>query len=151
MNASSFLQEESNPFLDWTANLFMASRWQFVLLANSRSLYSVVMLGKGITNQKTFVEKAIKSLREYMESDGLKDFFNTYIYPYTTTVTFSKIDDKRILGSLNDLIFQAKCNMLDIGLPLSLVNQRLNKAPMSFLNWRNPREALIELSRQRIS
>jgi hypothetical protein len=41
---------DGNPFADWSANLFVADRTKYILLSNTRSFYSTVMYGKGITN-----------------------------------------------------------------------------------------------------
>lgn len=145
VNPAISLPTVVNPFLDWTAHLFMASRWQFIMITNSRCLYSIVMLGKGITNKDAFVKLALMSLRDYMELDGISSIYYSQIMPYADEITFSKTNDRRILGSMNDLIKQAKVYMLDLGLPLSLVNLRVNDTPMSLLNFRNPKEALFEL------
>ena len=37
------------PLADWSAHLFVAGRTQYLLLSNTRSLYSTVMYGKGVT------------------------------------------------------------------------------------------------------
>ena len=69
----------NNPILDWTANLFMASRWQYILLTNSRCLYSIVLPGKVISNEQAFVEMSTKALYEYMALDGCENIFNAHI------------------------------------------------------------------------
>ncbi len=137
-----------NLFLDWTANLFMASRWQIILLTNSRSLYSIVMPGKGLTNQKAFVERAIKSIREYMQLDGTLYLFETNFAPHADKIQFSKTNDRHVLGSMNDLINLAKVYLFELDLPLPLLTMRLNETPMSFLDHRNPKMALIALSKK---
>ncbi len=48
---SATLPPDSNPFADWSAHLFTAERRQYILVANTSSLYSVVMPGKGITSE----------------------------------------------------------------------------------------------------
>jgi len=53
-----------NPFADWSALVFIAGRTQYILLSNSKSLYSTVMFGKGITNTSHFIERAVSSNRE---------------------------------------------------------------------------------------
>ena len=40
-----------NPYADWSAHLFTADRTQYIILSNTKSLYSCVMFGKGITNR----------------------------------------------------------------------------------------------------
>ena len=48
------LPPHDNPILDWTVNLFMVSRWQCIILANSASFYSVVFPGKSVPNEQAF-------------------------------------------------------------------------------------------------
>jgi hypothetical protein len=38
---------DENPLADWSCHLFTADRTQFIILCNTPSLYSCVMLGKG--------------------------------------------------------------------------------------------------------
>ena len=142
------LPPHDNPFLDWTANLFMISRWQCIMLTNSCSLYSVVLAGKGITNEKSLVEQGLKALREYMAFDGTGYLFEPHAEPHVDSVTFCKTGDRRVLGSMNDLIHNAKVHLLEMRLPMPLVNMRLNEMPMSVLDFRNPKEALLALADQ---
>jgi hypothetical protein len=37
---------DKNPIADWSAHLFVADRTQYILLSNTKSLYSTVMFGK---------------------------------------------------------------------------------------------------------
>ena len=39
-----------NPYADWSAHLFLADRTQYVILSNTKSLYSIVMYGKALTD-----------------------------------------------------------------------------------------------------
>ena len=61
---------DENPFADWSAGLFLVGRSQYILLTNTRSLYSTVLPGKGVTDEKTFLERALGSIREFMDADG---------------------------------------------------------------------------------
>ena len=49
---------DDNPFADWSAHLFVADRTQYILVSNTKSLYSTVMFGKGITDDGHFIERA---------------------------------------------------------------------------------------------
>ena len=140
------LPPPENAFLDWTANSFMVSRWQFILLTHSRSLYSVVMAGKGIVSEETFVGRSLKGLSDSMALDGIGFLFDDYISPNTDPVTFCVTGDRRVLGSMNDMIFHARMHLLESGLPLALVNMRLNKMPMSMLELHFPKLALLSLA-----
>jgi hypothetical protein len=56
-----------NPLLDWSAHLFLADRTQYILLSNTKSLYSTILPGKGITTDRDFTERALNSIRKTME------------------------------------------------------------------------------------
>lgn len=138
----------ANPFLDWTAHLFMVSRWQCILLTNSQCLYSVVIAGKGVANEKAFLEQGVNALRDYMAIDGCESIFDTHLAHYPWPAMLCKAGDRRVLGSMNDLIYQAKGYLLEVGLPLPFVNMRLNETPMSMLDHRHPKTALLALEGQ---
>ena len=135
-------------YKNWTANLFMVSRWQCILLTNSRCLYSVVLLGKGVSNEKAFVETSTKTLYEYMVLDGCENIFNANIASHIGTATICKASDRRVLGSMNDFAYHTRVYLLEMGLPEPLVNVRLNDMPMSVLEFQNPKEVLLTLAGQ---
>ncbi len=140
------LPPHDNPLLDWTANLFMVSRWQCIILTNSASLYSVVFTGKGVPNEQAFVEQGMKTLRENLALDGIMDIFDTMIAPALDSVNFCKTSDRRVMGSMNELVFQAKVDFLHMGRPLQLVNHGLNRTLLSPLKGQYPIEAFVALA-----
>lgn len=137
-----------NPFLDWTANLFMVSRWQCILLTNSKSLYSVVLPGKGVPNEKALVEGGMKALRENMMLDGIVTIFDTEIAPFLQSISFCKAGDRSVLASMNQLVYQARCDLMEIGHPLPLVNHRLNRTIMLGLKHHYPVEEFAALAKR---
>lgn len=142
------LPPHEDPFLDWTAHLIMVSRWQCILFTNSRCFYSIVMAGKSVANEKAFVEKGLSALREYMALDGCANLFDAHIAPNTSSIRICKASDRCVLGSMNDLIYQVKGCLLEAGLPLQLVNVRLNETPLSMLKHHNPKLSLLALEGQ---
>ena len=64
------LDMDENPCADWSAHLFVAERTQYILVANTASLYTMVMYGWGITDESEFFKRAIEYLGEVMETDG---------------------------------------------------------------------------------
>ena len=69
---------DENPFADWSAHLFVAGRTQYILLSNTKSLYSTVMFGRGITDDRRFIERALGNIRDFMVDDGQE-----FVYPAT--------------------------------------------------------------------
>lgn len=142
------LPPNENFLLDWTANLFMVSRWQCVLLTNSNSLYSVVLPGKGITNESSFIKLSMRALCDNMELDGIKNIFDLRIAPALKSVKFCKAGDRSVLASMNQLVYQVKYDLLYIRHPLPLVNHRLNRIPMSRLKYHYAVDELTVLANQ---
>jgi hypothetical protein len=142
--------EIRNPLIDWSAHLFTAQRIQYIIMTNTVSLYSMVMYGRGITNDKQFIRGGLSYMREFMTIDGNKFIFEKYIEPQEKDIFFSKIVDRRVMGSMNDLIFQAKVNLVEARLPPFDVSFLLNETPMSYLGYGHPRDAFRELSIEEI-
>ena len=65
---------DENPFADWSAHLFSADRTQYIIICNTRSLYSAVMYAKGITNKNLFITRVLGGLR--VQSAGTKAAFH---------------------------------------------------------------------------
>jgi hypothetical protein len=54
---------DEDPLADWSAGLFLVGRLQYILLTNTKSLYSTVLPGKGVTDESVFIERAVSSIR----------------------------------------------------------------------------------------
>lgn len=79
---------DENPFADWSAGLFLVGRSQYLLLTNTKSLYSTVLPGKGVTDEKTFIERALSSIREFMDADGQEGVYERLVAPVSGSVRF---------------------------------------------------------------
>ena len=140
------LPPHDHPLLDWTANLFMVSRWQCIILTNSVSLYSVVFPGKGVPSGQALMEQGMKALDDCLTRDGILGLYVFDIAPATDSVNFCKAGEKSVLASMNQLVFQIKCDLLELGHPLPVVNRRLNRIPMSKLKYRFAFDELLALA-----
>ena len=97
-----------NPYADWSCHLFSADRTQYVIVTNTKSLYSCVTYGKGITNDSVFIERTLSSLREFMEDDGQAFIYQKFIASASGTVRFAKTLNRSVTGSMNELVNYAK-------------------------------------------
>ena len=95
---------DENPFADWSAHLFIVDRTHYILLTNTKSLYSTVMTGQGITNDSRFIERSLSSIREFMEQDGQSVIHDRCIAPDSGTVHFAKALNRSVTSSMNELI-----------------------------------------------
>ncbi len=42
---------DDNPYADWSGHVFTADRTQYIILCNTKALYSCVMYGRGIRDE----------------------------------------------------------------------------------------------------
>ena len=132
---------DENPFGDWSAHLFVADRTQYLILCNTKSLYSVIMCGKGINDDSHFIERALGSLRDFMQDDGQEFLYRRFIAPAGATVRFAKALDRSVMGSMNDLVVHAKMWLIERELSPYEVGFKLNQIPFSSLKYANPKES----------
>lgn len=142
---SKALPLDQDLYADWSAHLFTADRTRFILVTNTASLYSVVMYGKGITNDSILIQKILSLLGEFMTDDGFPFAFHRFVAPSSTSVLFSKALNRAVTGSMNELAYQAKGFLIEDELSPYDTSFRLNKIPMGQLKYAFPKEAFAEL------
>src|SRR5436309_15001061 len=98
----AILPLDENPVADWSAGLFLVGRSQYILVSNTKSLYSTVLPGKGVTDESAFIERALSSIREFMEADGQGAAYERFIAPASGSVRFAKSLNRSVTGSMND-------------------------------------------------
>lgn len=111
---------DENQYADWSANVFNVGQTQYIILCNTKSLYSCVMYGNGITNENTFIQRSLSLIREFMEDDGKESVYEQYIIPATGSVTFAKSLNRSVIGSMNELVMAADAVLSDDVAPLSV-------------------------------
>jgi hypothetical protein len=138
--------QDGNPYADWSAHLFTAQRVHYIILTNTVSLYSMIMYGRGMSNEKNFIKGVLTYIKQFMAADGNKSIFEKYIEPIAHEISFSKITNRRVMGSMNDLIFQAKVYLVECQHSPFHVSLHLNESPMSYLKYGRPKDAFKALS-----
>ena len=123
---------DENPYADWSCHLFTADRTQYIILMNTASLYSCVMYGRGITDDSTFIARALDTIRDFTADDGKQFIYRKFIAPSSGAVRFAKALNRSVTGSMNDHIHAAKF-MLEDDMAPSDIGYRLNETPMSAL------------------
>jgi len=136
-----FLLPAQNPFIDWTANLFTAQRAQYIIVTNTASLYSLIMYGRGITNDNELIRRTLSFMREFMTDDGCEFLYRRLIAPHTAGVSFSKASNRRVIGSMNELIYESRLYLVERRLSPFETSSRINETPMSYLDYNIPKEA----------
>ncbi|ABC76924.1 DUF6933 domain-containing protein [Syntrophus aciditrophicus] len=137
--------KEKNALIYWSANLFKAKHTQYMILRNTASLYSMVMYGRGITNEKQFVQETLSTMKEFITLDGNEMFFNMINELEDKNVLLSKMTDRRVTGSINNLIFQTKFHLLHDRKSSLEAPFRLNESSMSYLSYKSPKDEFLKL------
>lgn len=99
---------DENPYADWSARLFIASRIQYILLSQTVSLYSVAMYGRGITYDGQFIDRALENIREFMTYDGLGLVYMNFIAPTAGIIRFRRALNRSVTSALNEIEATAK-------------------------------------------
>lgn len=123
------------PHTDWCAHIFMAQRFRYIILANTYSLLSVVVSAKGVNDENEFIRSSLSSIREYIRDSGREFVLEHFVGPASGEVRFARLSDRAVLGSINELIFLAKCELIEGGCSSVETSHRLNEVPMSIL-WK---------------
>lgn len=124
---------DENPFADWSAGLFLVGRSPYILVTNTKSLYSTVLPGKGMTGEKCLVERTAHGIREFLEADGHRGVYERSIAPLLGSVRFAKALNRSVIGSMNDLAKMASFYLEAGDLSLIEISSRLKDTPLTGL------------------
>lgn len=140
-----------NPYADWSARVFTADRAQYIMISHTASLYSVLLHGRGITDDSMFIRRAMDALREGMTEDGLGLIYMNFVAPASTSVGFRKPLNRSVTGSMNELELLAKQYLetgewapFDVGFKLNEMLLSTIGTPDS-AGYSTPREAFKRL------
>lgn len=102
-----------NPYADWSCHVFTANRTQHIILSNTASMYSCVMFGKGITDDSRFIDRALTTIREFMEDDGEQFAYRKFVKPEGETISLARPLNRSVTGSMNELIMAAEMYLIE--------------------------------------
>jgi hypothetical protein len=141
-----------NPLADWSAQLFSAARMQYILLSNTKSLYSTLFPAKGINDESDFIDRALASLREALEAKEQGHVYRRFIALASASVQFAKALNRSVTGSMNDLMKHAAFYLVEGELSPLEISSRLNDTPLSELgqgssHYSFPRDVFDEMVR----
>lgn len=131
----------ANPYIDWSAHLFTAERAHYIIITNSTSLYSIILHGRGITDDANFIDHVMSEMANFMCQDGYEFQFRRLIAPNATESLFVKLSDRRVMGSMNDLVRMAKWHLIEGQVSPFDTAEKINTAPMSYLGYDHPKRA----------
>jgi len=141
-----------NPYADWSCHLFTAERTQYIIVCNTASMYSCVMYGKGITDDSRFIERALTTIREFMEDDGEQFAYRKHIKSDAESVSFAKALNRSVIGSINELVMVAEIHLIEGEMAPHEVGFKLNDFLLSAISaeaeygYGKPKEAFKRLA-----
>lgn len=140
-----------DPNADWCVRPFQAGRWRYLLFTNTRSLFSVIALRRGVVNRQTVVEALHRSLWQVLHAIGHSALLEQKLEPLfdgTTGRVFARNQNRSVVGSINDLAFLAEEYLHSGELDLVEVHRHLNSAPMGALDMDSPTEVFLGVARR---
>ena len=141
-----------DPLADWSSHLFVANRVQYILLSNTRSLYSTAIYGRGVMDVDGFIKGALAALEPSMEADRLEDVYRHSILPSTGPILLAGAAGRAMTGSMNELITSAKLLLAEGGLSPFDLGVQHNEVLLSAIagggkdKYATPRTAFKSLS-----
>ena len=69
------------------------------MITNTVSLYTMVMYGKGISNDLIFTDRVTSHIAKFLRDDGYELIFERLIGPSMVRVSFSKTLNRMVTGS----------------------------------------------------
>lgn len=142
---------DENPLADWSGHLFIANRTQYIILTNTKSLYSTLMVARGITNETQFCERALSSIHEALDAGDQKSVCSRCIARSSRAVSFAKPLDRSVVASMNELMRNAKWWLAQGGLSPPEIAAKFNDVLLSAIasdpsdKYGQPREAFRSL------
>ena len=138
----------ANPLLDWSVRAFAAGTKAYVLLSNTRSLYSAVLDGVPGETRTQLADRVAGVVGRILDAAGRLAGVDSELAP--ESVRFAKALDRSVTGSMNELVAYAEMLLADGDLSVPEVGVRLNDLLLSALaragkKYGTPREAFTAL------
>lgn len=119
----------------WHANLLRIDRRKCVLFTHDKTLYTFFVPGLTKPHFQKFHEVFRQNLFKRLITENLSQNHIEIILDDIREIEISKTNNRSVLGSMNDLTFQLKCQIADegglSGTDISKLNHDLNRIPMS--------------------
>ena len=142
------LASHANPLLDWSVRAFAAGAKAYVLLSNTRSLYSLVLDVVPGETRTQLAERVADAVGTILDGTGRLAGVCNELAP--ESVRFAKALDRSVTGSMNELVAYSEMLLAGGDLSVPEVGVRLNDFLLSALarageKYSTPRAAFAAL------
>jgi hypothetical protein len=123
---------------DWCAHEFRVSRHRYLIFCNTAALYPVVMMASGVTDGPKLAARLMGGLQTCLRGGEVEIRFRQRILVEMPVIQWAPIPDKSVLGSINELVFAAKCRLEDRDCGPEELSRWLARTPMTILGGNSP-------------
>ena len=141
----TMVHADPGPYLEWYAHLFTADRMQYILVTEAKSLFSIMMYGRGISNTDRFLDQWIGIMRENLINSGNRSIYNDIFLPNLDKIILAKTLSKSILGSMNDMIRISSIVVDAEGSSPDDLSRLINRTIFKGINYQKPKDAFKKL------
>lgn len=149
LSVTETLTPAPHPLCDWALHLYRYQRTQYIISTNTTSLSSFVFAGRGLADQRSFTNQFFLLLREHHRLLEMEEAFEQCIAPCETTIHWSKVGNRSVTGSMNELILQALYLQEEREWSLAEVSRELNNLPLSVISYQRPVDVHRKLATSR--
>lgn len=130
----------ANAFADWSLHLVHARRKQFVLAANTRSLYATIAPLEGVVAPNVLEARVFAHVRSYMEADGLVFFYRRLVDNTQEETVYSRPLNPQSMAALRDMGELVEYYLTEEAMELDEAAHKINETPLSVLRHKSPRD-----------
>lgn len=126
---------------DWCVRPFRVGRWSFLIFTEAITLYSIIVPQRGVTTPAKLRQTFAAAVHEHFQAPIVGSAHVSSILLALSDSHFSRCRDRRVLGSINDLVWGAQCH-LEMGDSIPTTIERINETPLSHLGMDSPERLL---------
>jgi hypothetical protein len=138
------LPPSEHPLTDWCVRGFRVRRNTYLIFTDMLSLYSLIVTRRGATTAAKLRRIFATAVHENFNHPTLGDSPASDILKSMANCQFSRCQDRRVLGSINDLVGGAQWH-LEYGKAINETTQIINTTPLGHLKMNNPNRELAQL------
>ncbi|MCP4611152.1 MAG: hypothetical protein GY845_20785 [Planctomycetes bacterium] len=125
---------------NWHANILWIDRRKCVLFTNDQTFYSFLIPAMKKPEFQNFHEVFRLNLLKNMMSEGLSKKQFEHLFDAHKEIRIAKTNNRSVLGSMNELAFQVKFSVHNMGglatTNLLELNHELNRIPMGAIDYK---------------
>ena len=130
----------ANAYADWSADYFRADRDAYILVANTKALYTVLLPAGGLVTPQALEARIHAYLAQALKEAGLEFFYKRLVERDDEPSTYSTLLNAESEAVLRDLAELAAYFMVEEGHDTEEAALRINRGPLAVLDRETPAE-----------